>query len=408
MNESLRRHSSSNPHEWAAIASIAAGAVHAAVLGSHADEPTLARLFAFAAILQIGWGVLALRSHSRRLHVVGATMNLAFVGAWVVTRLTGISWIAGLEVRESMQTTDTLCAALGLIAASCALGVTLFGVSASPRRSSITIPAMVALVLMVPGVVNASTHAHSGDSLAVGDTHGHSDAVAATPTPAPTTASTTNGSVPATTAAPTTTIPVVAFDPAKKLDLSGVPGVSAAQEARAEALVLLVRDKLPQFASPATAVRRGFHSIRDGVTGYEHYINWSYINDKTFLNPDYPESLVYRVQNGKKTLVSAMFMMPTSYNLSNVPDIGGPLTQWHIHNNLCFSGDPNVNPDVFVVGITSSGGECSFGVKLAENPMIHVWIVKNACGPFAALEGVGAGQVKEGDTRACFHQHSGL
>ncbi len=37
--------------------------------------------------------------------------------------------------------------------------------------------------------------------------------------------------------------------------------------------------------------------------------------------------------------------------------------------------------------------------------MIHVWIVPRACGPFAALEGVGAGQVKPGETANCDHAH---
>lgn len=405
----LRAIASSNPHEWAGLASIAAGVVHASVIGTHSDNQALARLFAFAAIIQIGWGVIALRSHERRLHMIGATINITFVGAWVVTRLTGVSWIAGLETREAMQTTDTLCAALGLLAAACALGVALFAVSPARHRTSLAVPATIAFVLMVPGVVGASTHAHGSTTFGEASDHAHSGDTAAVPLPStspnsPTTA--VDGST--TTVAPTTTIPVKEYDPAKKLDLSGVPGVSAKQQARAEALVLKVRDRLPQFASPATALRRGYHSIRDGVTGYEHYINWSYINDKVFLDPDYPESLVYRVEGGKKTLVSAMFMMPISYTLETVPDIGGALTQWHIHNNLCFSGDPNDDPNVFVVGITNSEGQCRFGVKLAENPMIHVWIVKNACGPFAALEGVGAGQVKEGDTRACYHQHAGL
>jgi hypothetical protein len=42
-------------------------------------------------------------------------------------------------------------------------------------------------------------------------------------------------------------------------------------------------------------------------------------------------------------------------------------------------------------------------------PMIHVWIVPNPCGPFAALEGIGGGQIKAGQTRLCDHVHgSGL
>jgi hypothetical protein len=35
--------------------------------------------------------------------------------------------------------------------------------------------------------------------------------------------------------------------------------------------------------------------------------------------------------------------------------------------------------------------------------MIHVWIVGNECGPFASLEGVGAGQLNEGEERLCDH-----
>jgi hypothetical protein len=33
--------------------------------------------------------------------------------------------------------------------------------------------------------------------------------------------------------------------------------------------------------------------------------------------------------------------------------------------------------------------------------MLHVWTVANPCGPFAALEGIGAGQVPAGQTRNC-------
>ena len=37
--------------------------------------------------------------------------------------------------------------------------------------------------------------------------------------------------------------------------------------------------------------------------------------------------------------------------------------------------------------------------------MIHVWITPHECGPFAALEGVGGGQVTEGEERSCDHAH---
>jgi hypothetical protein len=37
--------------------------------------------------------------------------------------------------------------------------------------------------------------------------------------------------------------------------------------------------------------------------------------------------------------------------------------------------------------------------------MIHVWITPHPCGPFAALEGVGAGSILPGEQRLCDHAH---
>lgn len=196
---------------------------------------------------------------------------------------------------------------------------------------------------------------------------------------------------------------------AARIDLSGMPGVSDAQRRRAEDLVFRTRTTLPRFADVAAAEASGFTTIGDAATGYEHYINWTYIDDEHELDPAHPESLVYRVDpaTGRKELVSAMFMMGEGYTLDNVPDIGGPLTQWHVHDDLCFSRDPMVHGSTRVVGVTRGDGACTFGIKLDPNPMIHVWLVPHECGPFAALEGVGAGQIRDGETRLCDHAHAG-
>jgi hypothetical protein len=194
------------------------------------------------------------------------------------------------------------------------------------------------------------------------------------------------------------------YDPAR-IDLSGVPGVTHQEQARAEHEVAITVARLPQWADPATALAAGYHSIGDGVTGTEHYINWSYINDDKILNPDFPESLVYRVSGGTKTLVAAMYMLRPGSTLDDVPDIGGPLTQWHIHDNLCFTADPDAPR---VGGLTNADGSCTAPlVKFGEVPMIHVWITPNPCGPFAALEGVGAGQIAAGESRLCDTAHGG-
>jgi hypothetical protein len=183
-----------------------------------------------------------------------------------------------------------------------------------------------------------------------------------------------------------------------------VPGVTPEQQAAAENLVAVTLVRLPQWADYKVAEAAGFKSIGDAVTGVEHYIKWDWINDNITLDPDHPESLVYQPQpDGTKKLVSAMYMLPDNVPLDKVPNIGGALMQWHIHDNLCFTNDP-VQPRV--AGLTNSQGGCPAPlVKFQPAPMIHVWIVPHKCGPFAALEGVGAGQVQAGQEHLCDHVH---
>jgi hypothetical protein len=199
-------------------------------------------------------------------------------------------------------------------------------------------------------------------------------------------------------------VPTKPFDPTQPIDLGGVAGVTPQQQAAAENLVALNVVRLPQWSDYKVAEAAGYHSIGDALTGHEHFIKWDLINDDVALDPDQPESLVYEPQpDGSKKLVSAMYFLPDTVSLTDVPDIGGALMQWHIHDNLCFTDDP-VQP--LVRGITNSSGQCPAPlVKFIPAPMIHVWIVPNKCGPFAALEGVGAGQIADGATRLCDAAH---
>ena len=163
--------------------------------------------------------------------------------------------------------------------------------------------------------------------------------------------------------------------------------------------------RLPQWSDYRVAEAAGFTSIGDALTGHEHFIQWDWINDDVVLDPDKPESLVYEPQpDGSKKLVSAMYMLPDTVALDDVPDIGGALMQWHIHDNLCFTTErarrrspasPAQSGDV-------PGAACT---KFRPAPMIHVWITPHRCGPFAALEGVGAGSIAEGEERLCDHAH---
>ncbi len=181
--------------------------------------------------------------------------------------------------------------------------------------------------------------------------------------------------------------------------LESEQGVTPAELHRADTLLAATIKDLKRFQTPAMAYAAGYRTIGDGITGDEHYTNWSYVNDGHILDPTRPESVVYEVRNGKQQAVAAMYSLPFGSTFADVPDVGGALTQWHVHRNLCLTNNPQQR---VVAGITSENGGCPAGTSKAGNtPMMHVWVVPNPCGPFAALEGIGAGQVPAGQTRNC-------
>jgi hypothetical protein len=202
-----------------------------------------------------------------------------------------------------------------------------------------------------------------------------------------------------TTEATTSTTTPRATDQGATINLHSEPGVTPVELERANTLIENTIKDIKRFRTPAQAYAAGYRSIGDALTGDEHYVNWSYANDGHILDPKRPESVVYERINGKQRAVAAMYGMPFGSTFADVPDVGGALTQWHVHANLCLTDNPEQR---VVAGLTSIGGDCPPGTSKAGNtPMLHVWIYPNPCGPFAALEGIGAGQVPEGQTRNC-------
>lgn len=368
----------------AAITSVGAGAIHAAAVGIHAEHAQLARIFVALAAAQLIAGLWALRAPGRLAAVVTAAVNAVAVAGWLLTRVSGVSFVEGLETREAAQFADTACALLGALAVGGALAALLVGArpASAPR---LALPSMMVAVLAVPAMWTGGTHVHSDD-------HGHSATETAAGAdhgddhPHDTTAT---GDTTADHAHDTTW--PRPWDPALPFDFSGVEGVSAEQQARAEALTAATQRELPKWADTATAVADGFRSIGDASTGSEHFIKYEYINDEHFLDPRYPESLVYTVDGDRRILAGAMFIAsarPTDDQ--TLTDFAGALMTWHNHGDLCWG---LVNGVPSVVGTTRATGSCEQGINTGgENPMVHVWIVPHQCGPFAALEGVGMGQ----------------
>ena len=370
-----------------ALASLGAGAIHAAAVGAHSGQRQAVLTFALTAAIQLGLGVAALVSFRKLVGLALAGSNLAFVAGWAMAKRDGISFIDGLDHAESVQWADGLAAGLA--------GAAVIGVAFAALRSW-RFPASDALVrvlalpvaaLAVTGMVAAGGHAHAGghDDMAAGD-HAHAE-----------------GAADDAAAHASAAVPPKPFVPGEPIDLGGVPGVTPAQQAEAELVLSNALYYLPRWADYKVAEAEGWRSIGDGITGHEHFVNPSTFDDGKILDATAPESLVYAVDrvNNTKRLVAAMFMLPPGSTMADVPSTGGALMQWHIHDNLCF--DPNT---LRVAGLRAPGGPCTNGLVVGgENPMIHVWIESHPCGPFAALEGIAGGTIAEGETRLCDHHH---
>ena len=177
------------------------------------------------------------------------------------------------------------------------------------------------------------------------------------------------------------------------------------QQAFAENLVAATVRDLPQWADLDVVEAAGFHSIGDGGTGHEHYIQWDWIDDDVWLDPDYPESLVFEPQpDGSKKLVSAMFMLPSGHRARRRARLGRRADAVARPRRSVLHRRPGRSPGGGAQAGRTARASAPF-VDFPLSPMIHVWITPTPCGPFAALEGIGGGQVAGGRGSLCDHAH---
>jgi hypothetical protein len=148
------------------------------------------------------------------------------------------------------------------------------------------------------------------------------------------------------------------------------------QIAEAEAKVHEVEEVLPMWADTAYAEEQGFYDF--GVptpNGYWHYINPSFFNDGHLLDPEFPESLVYKqMPDGSRKLEAAMFFLDFPTTMDTIPEELQWWPGWHQHPELC------TNEQGRFSGITRPDGTCEVGSPGVGPPMIHVWIVDTECG----------------------------
>jgi hypothetical protein len=146
---------------------------------------------------------------------------------------------------------------------------------------------------------------------------------------------------------------------------SGPP--TAAEQAAADTLVAQTTAAVAQYASLSAATAAGYVPATN-PDGYEvHYANWQIVRSGDVLDPNHPSSLVYANTVKGPVLLGAMYL--GAGPCIPGPDVGGPLTQWHAHDDLCLSATHQV------VGKTDASGACATGVHNTSTYfMLHVWV----------------------------------
>ncbi len=363
----------------AGLASAGAGVIHAAAAGSHSGDRVMVVLFAVVAVGQLAWAAVALQRPTRVVALVGAALNAALVLAWLATRTVGLPLVDALREPEAAGLQDTVCAALGVVAAGLALVATVRPRWGAGAWSPPVAGAAAALVVGLAVPAMAADHAHGGAAhdheAAGGATAGHDHAAGAEDTH-------DDGAH---------------DDGAHDEDAAAHDGAAGhdhdipdrldheptdEQLAAARQLVADTRAALAAYSEVAAAEAAGFVSIGDARSGVEHFINREHLQDESVLEPNEVESLVYRVEpDGGRQLISAMYILPPGSTMDDVPDVAGNLTVWHGHDNLCWD-----STGTRIAGVVVNGRCRPGGTQGQATPMLHVWVVPNDCGPFAGTD----------------------
>ena len=261
-------------------------------------------------------------------------------GQWSATGTAGRMWwgaaaslaVAAVLVLGSTTLTDT---------ASSNASVTASGASGGMSTSSTGGTGSTGSMAGMPGM-SGSTDSHSGTA----SSDGTASATAGICSNVKGTTTMGNGMVmaPVPTGAPT-----------------------AKEQAAANTLVAQTTAAVAKYANLAAATAAGYVPATN-PSGYEvHYADWQTVRSGDVLDPDHPSSLVYANTVSGPVLLGAMYL--GAGPCIPGPDIGGPLTQWHAHDDLCLSATHQV------VGKTDAAGTCATGVHNTSTYfMLHVWV----------------------------------
>jgi hypothetical protein len=150
---------------------------------------------------------------------------------------------------------------------------------------------------------------------------------------------------------------------------------TASDRAAATALVTSVQRGLTRYAQLSSAIAAGYVPATNPNGYVVHYANWGVVARGDVLDATTPSSLVYANTASGPVLLGAMFMGAGPCRPG--PDVGGPLTAWHAHDDLCLSATHEV------VARTDAAGACATGRHNTSTYfMLHVWTAPALAGGY--------------------------
>lgn len=153
---------------------------------------------------------------------------------------------------------------------------------------------------------------------------------------------------------------------------------TATQVAAAANLIRETDASLVRFEDVNKAIAAGY-TERLATNGEEHLLCQNCSSDYAGLNPRDPSSLVYatNVKGHPPILLGAMYLMGSG----NGPQVGGGLTRWHSHLEVCENG----RIIIAGFGIALPGRQCSPSTWKDQytTQMLHVWVVPYPGGVFS-------------------------
>ncbi|MCA1691070.1 MAG: hypothetical protein LC733_02310, partial [Actinobacteria bacterium] len=158
------------------------------------------------------------------------------------------------------------------------------------------------------------------------------------------------------------------------------PGECRPTKAQIVAAEKLIADTKAGTARYAASM---YAASADGYVGpstpatTDHYSNGAYSGDGRVLDPTRPESLMYTLTSRGPVLVGVMYLMNVPGEFG--PEVGGCLTRWHVHTNVCLS-TATFQPVQEMV----EGQACPVGTfHFIPPPALHVWLIDVPGGRFA-------------------------